>query len=50
MEQLVNIEPGGVEEGAEEEEALAATTARGDAVEVAILAVREDRDATVRAL
>lgn len=50
MEQLVNIEQlGGAEEG-EEEEALAATAARGDAEEVAILAVREDRDdSTVRA-
>lgn len=53
MEQLVNIEqPGGVEEEGEEEvlAATAATAARGDAEEVAILAVREDQDdSTVRA-
>lgn len=43
----MNIEQqGGVEEEGEEEAliATAATAARGDAEEVAILAVREDRD------
>lgn len=50
MEQLVNIEQLGDVEEEEGGEALGAMAARGDAVEVAILAVREDRDdSTVRA-